>query len=123
MVPGLIRGGHLLSFDVARAHNPGVEQQAAAAAAAGPNKRQRRAAKREEEERVRAAELRQLKDPAPQSKLDFERLVSAHGCPRSTQGLVANPCLDRAVRAGAVLHAHAQHVPVRATLLSGWQLT
>jgi hypothetical protein len=52
-----------------------VEEQQAAAADAGLNKRQRRAAKRAEEERVRAAELRQLRDPAPQSQLDFERLV------------------------------------------------
>lgn len=52
------------------------EPAAAAAAAAAPSKRQRRAQKRDEEERVRTAELRQLQDPTPQSKLDFERLVS-----------------------------------------------
>ena len=45
------------------------------AAAAAPTKRQRKRAQADEEERVRAAELRQLSNPAPQSALDFERLV------------------------------------------------
>lgn len=38
-------------------------------------KRQRKRAKQAEEERVRAAEQRQLAHPAPQSTLEFERLV------------------------------------------------
>ena len=38
-------------------------------------KRQRRRQKAEEEERVRAAELRQLQQPPPESEVDFERLV------------------------------------------------
>ena len=55
-----------------RAGGPAEPDQAAAAA---PTKRQRRRAKADEEERVRAAELRQLSNPQPQSALDFERLV------------------------------------------------
>ena len=39
-------------------------------------KRQRRRLKAEEEERVRAAELRQLRQPPPESEVDFEALVS-----------------------------------------------
>lgn len=39
-------------------------------------KRQRKRLKQAEEERVRAAELRQLNQPAPESAGDFERLVS-----------------------------------------------
>jgi hypothetical protein len=46
-------------------------------APAPPTKRQRRRAKAEEEARVRAAELRQLAAPAPQSAADFEKLVRA----------------------------------------------
>ena len=38
-------------------------------------KRQRKRAKQAEEERIRAAEQRQLEQPAPQSVLEFERLV------------------------------------------------
>lgn len=38
-------------------------------------KRQRKRAKQAEEERIRAAEQRQLEHPAPQSVLEFERLV------------------------------------------------
>ena len=38
-------------------------------------KRQRKRAKQLEEERLRMAEQRQLADPAPQSALEFERLV------------------------------------------------
>ena len=38
-------------------------------------KRQRKRAKESEEERIRAAERRQLEHPAPQSVLEFERLV------------------------------------------------
>lgn len=43
-------------------------------------KRQRRRAKVEEEARVRAAELRQLQAPAPQSATDFEKLVCLKCC-------------------------------------------
>ena len=49
-------------------------------------KRQRKRAKQLEEERIRTAEQRQLSQPAPESALEFERLVcfltlSLHGSP------------------------------------------
>ena len=52
---------------------------AAEAAAEAPlTKRQRKRQKLEQEARLRAAELRQLEAPAPQSAADFEKLVRAH---------------------------------------------
>jgi len=73
-----------------------------AGAAPPPTKRQRRRAKAEEEARVRAAELRQLAAPAPQSAGDFEKLARAPRCPSCCAGTpLVGVCMQVELRAGA----------------------